>query len=615
VQSMRNYFLNTRKIVAAGLLLLLSAALGAQEKLASRLALEVETTFKRGVEVFNAGRHEESLAIFDVLLQANAKHPRVAAALYMKARCGYHLNRFEMARAAIDDLERNYPKSTYVPHGHVLLGMIAFHKDEPLEAAVEFLWIVETGRAFALRHQAAEWARPVLEDYLPITDLRRLRKSYTGPKGAMLVALALARDEMALGNRDAGEKIIDESLRTNLDPALRKEFEQLRRTGGETVAAVLRLGIVLPLTGIDTEAGMGIYRGLKYAQLTGANNNGGPTIEFVVRDSESNLLRALKVTQDLLEDQTIVAIIGEVDNATTGAMAALANAKGVPFIAPVATENGIGRLGENVFQLNADRERKARALAEYAFTYLNAKTFVTLAPQDDYGQQMADGFSAAVDSLGGEIFAQKWYYGEPQDLGRIFKSIRMAAFRRAYKDSLKLKLFPAGTNPKQMDPEEVNIPVTNLNAIFMPLPAEDIRLVAGQRAYFNFQSAIMGGENWYLTDLAKNKELQRYVEGTIFASDYFIDPESARYKQFRNDFRVRMGATPEKWEIFGYDTANLLFKAIQQGGSSRLQLRQALAQMETFIGMKGEINLRNSENVNSKVNILQIRNGQIVKLR
>jgi len=614
---MENYSFCARKMtwVAAFFCFFLSAMATAQERSALRSTAEVETQFKQGVDFFNAGRYEEALAVCDGLLQGEAKHQRLAAALYMRARAAYQLGRFETARAALDDLERGFPKSNYMQHGQALLGMIAFQREEYLEAAVEFLLVVETGRNATLRSQAMEWLRVVLDDYLPLNDLRRLRKSYAGPKGTPYVVLALARDEMASGIRESGEKLIDDFLRASPDTPLRAELEELRKTGGEPVARAVRVGIVLPLSGIDADAGMGVYNGIKFAQLTSGTNNGGPAIEFVVRDSESSLLNALKVTQELLEDPAVVAIIGEVDNAATTAAAALANAKGVPFLAPVATENGIGALGENVFQLNADRERKSQALAEYAYKFLNARTFVTIAPQDDYGQQMADAFSAAIDSLGGEIFAQKWYYGEPQDLGRSFKAIRAAAFRRAYKDSLRLKLFPAGAASKIMDAEEANIPVTNLNAIFMPLHQEDIRLVAGQRAYFNLQSAIIGGEYWYLTDLERNRELQRYVDGAIFASDYFIDVENERYKQFRNDFRTRMGTTPEKWELFGYDAANLLFKAIQQGGRKRSQLRETLAKIDNFIGMKGEIALNNPAQVNSKVNILQIRGAQIVKLR
>jgi branched-chain amino acid transport system substrate-binding protein len=608
---MENDFFSLRRLgLIATLLGLSAAAIFAQSK-----PVPVETQFRQGVDFFNAGRYQEALARFEELSSNGANHPRVAAAFYMRARSAYQLGRREAARAALEELERKFSKSQYMQYGHALLGMLAFQNEEYLEAAVEFLLVVEIGKNVTLRQQATDWLRPVLEDYLALNDLRRLRKSYTGPKGSPYVMLALARDEMAAGNRENGEKLLDDFLRANPVTPLRAEMEELRRTGGEAVANVVRLGVVLPLSGIDTEAGLGVYRGIKYAQLTAGVNNGGPAIELVVRDSESSILRGLKVTQDLLDDPAVIAVVGEVDNATTGAMAALVNAKGVPFLAPVATENGIGALGENVFQLNADRERKSQMLAEYAYKFLNARTFATVAPQDDYGQQMADAFSAAVDSLGGEILAQKWYYGEPQDLGRSFKAIRAAAFRRAYKDSLSLKLFPAGVSPKLADAEEVNVPVTNLSAIFMPLHEDDIRLVAGQRAYFNLQSVVMGGEHWYLTDLAKNKELQRYVDGVIFASDYFIDPENARYKQFRNDFRTRMGATPEKWELFGYDTANLLFKAVQQGGRSRNQLRAALAQIDNFTGLKGEIALNNPAKVNSKVNILQIRGTQIVKLR
>jgi len=608
-------FLQARKLTLLAAVWFFIAGVFAQEKSATRSAIEVETQFKRGVDSFNAERYEEALAIFDGLLQGDAKHQRAAAAFYLRGRSAYQLGRHETARTALDELEKKFPKSHYVSHGHALLGMIAFEKQEYLKAATEFLWVVEIGRNPTLRHQATEWATVLLEDYLSINDLRWLRKNYASPKGAPMIVLALAREEMNAGSRDAAEKILDEFLRANPETPLRAELEKLRQTGGESTATALRIGLVLPLSGIDSEAGMGVYRGIKYAQLTEGKNNGGAPIELVVRDSESSLLHALKVTQDLLDDPAVVAIIGEVDNAATGAMAALSNAKGVPFLAPVATENGIGALGENVFQLNADRERKSQALAEYAYKFLNARTFVTIAPQDDYGQQMTDAFSAAVDSLGGEIFAQKWYYDEPQDLGRSFKAIRAAAFRRAYKDSLRLKLFPPGVASKIMDAEEVDIPVTNLNAIFMPLHDEDIRLIAGQRAYFNLQSAIIGGEYWYLTDLAKNKELQRYVEGAIFASDYFIDPENARYKQFRNDFRARMAATPEKWELFGYDTAALLFKTLQPGARTRSQIREALAKVEGYVGMKGEVALNNPDKVNSKVNILQIRGAQIVKLR
>jgi hypothetical protein len=54
---------------------------------------------------------------------------------------------------------------------------------------------------------------------------------------------------------------------------------------------------------------------------------------------------------------------------------------------------------------------------------------------------------------------------------------------------------------------------------------------------------------------------------------------------------------------------------MQQDARNRNQIRQALRQIGAFSGIKGEIDWRNAENVNSRVNILQIRGAQVVKLR
>jgi ABC-type branched-subunit amino acid transport system substrate-binding protein len=640
---MKTYFAHDRAIVLLSCILLICfSATHAQEKAAIRYQSNVEPQFQQGVALFNAGRYEEALNVFEGLLREGYRHQRLTAVLYMRARCAYYLGRYETATVTLEELIRSFPRSVYVEHAHALLGMITFQKEEYPDAAVEFLRTVETTRNAALRQQATQWARIALGDYVALGDLRHLRKTYSGTSGLPLIVMALARAEIKAGNRQAGQKVIEEFLRANPNTALRNELEKILAAAEEPATQVCRIGVVLPLSGFNAEAGMGVYRGIKYAQLAGSTNATGNArknaeasgkIEFVVRDSESDILRALKATQELLADPKVVAIIGEVENSISAAIAALADARGVPLLVPVATENGIGALGRHVIQLNADREAKSRALAEYAYNVLNARTFVTISPQDDYGEQMTDGFSAAIDSLGGVILAQKWYYGEPQDLGRNFKAIREAAFRKALEDSLrtngktltKIELnalwrsynyrFTTTRGQKENLVEMLAIPVTNVDAIFLPLHEEDIKLVATQRAYFNIQSIILGGENWYLADLEKNKELQRYVDNAVFASDYYIDPESNRYKQFRNDFRTRLGATPGKWEIFGYDAASFILQVIHHDACSREQLQQALGEAGEFRGMKGSVDLRDSDRVNSKVNLLQIRGTQIVKLR
>jgi hypothetical protein len=66
---------------------------------------------------------------------------------------------------------------------------------------------------------------------------------------------------------------------------------------------------------------------------------------------------------------------------------------------------------------------------------------------------------------------------------------------------------------------------------------------------------------------AKSRELQRYVEGAIFPSDYFANQFDAQYRNLRSDFRLRTGRTAEMWEIFGIDAARLVLSAIASGSA------------------------------------------------
>ena len=504
----------------------------------------------------------------------------------------------------------------------------------------------------ALQKQAREYAEVLFEDYLQPADLRyKLRREYLGENGLALIALKLARHELSQGKRAAGEKLVTEFLKIHPQTIFRNELKNWEEVPVQSASTIILIGAVLPLTGVDAVAGKGLQNGIRFAERnfewseaqqalaarkTKFRNRkkNKPRIEFMIRDSESSIVGALRAAQSLLDDPNLVALIGEFEGSASSAIAALAQERRVPILVPVATQNGITSLGEFVFQLNADREHKGRGLAEYAYNYLNCKTFISISPQDDYGQQITDGLSAAVDSLGGQIVAQKWYYEGTEDLGRQFKSIRKAAFQRHMEDTLKVSgVLVDQSNRKsywkeinrrflQKDQkresgfvDELSHPVTNIDAVFLPLYEEDIRFIATQRAYYNIQAIALGGDYWQNLNEEVKKELQKYLDGTIIACDYFVDWESERARNFRNEFRSLIGVTPEKHEVIGYDAATLIFECIKKGAHNPRELRRALAQIDGFVGLKGEVSLNNPSRVNSRVNILKFFEVDLKRIR
>ncbi|MFQ5752171.1 MAG: penicillin-binding protein activator, partial [bacterium] len=338
--------------------------------------------------------------------------------------------------------------------------------------------------------------------------------------------------------------------------------------------------------------------------------NSNIPVQLVIRDSQSNMIRAIHEIKRFITQENVRVVIGELESEVTAGIGALASVEHIPVIGPAATENDVASVGETVYQLNSNLERKGEALAQYAFNTLGLRTFATLAPGDEYGQQLTDSFTATIDHLGGRIIAQSWYYGSPEDLSRQFKSIREAAF---HYDSTDVAKLLREAEEKGEDLEEKDIPVLSIDGIFFPIYSEDLKYVAPQFALSNIQTQILGGEYWDNLETLKEPQIEPYINGAIFVSDYFPDEDSREFRRFRNEFRMKMKRTPERWEVFGYDAFNVVNEVIKNGARTSQKINQKLSSLSEFKGMKGNISFKGNHRVNKEVHFLQFINGKIIK--
>lgn len=637
-------------------LLFISISSFAQQAPVVQYRPEVEELFERGVKNYTSGLFRQAEQNFtDLTTTAKSTdavnwHQRATAALYMSASTSYQLGRFTEALDDIQKLLDNFPKSKYVEFSHALRGAIYFKQASYEDALREFMWVVDHGVRPELVSRQAQLARVLAADYLTTEQLQVLQRSITGDRGQALLAVQITRNLLAAGDRDNAVKVIDVFKKSYPRSKVNDELNALLATNIERPNTPLRVGVILPLSGDFAQEGKSVYEGIKYAfdNFRRERNNSSTLtssvapVELIVKDSGSNMLRALQEAQQLLQDQSLVALMGELETDISGGIAALAQTAGAPIVIPTPTVNDLTQLGENVFQATADLESKGAFLARHAIEKMGKKTFVTIAPQNEYGRQMVDGFTAEVDRLGGQILAQKWYYDKPEDLSRHFKSIREIAFRRALQDTLvangktlseinlnaewrafeerfKEERYKNFDERQRRTKEGIidcnDVPVTNIDAIFLPVYDDEVGTIARLVSYFNIRAQILGGEHWYVADLEKSRELQRYVEGAIFPSDYFVNPFDAQYRNLRSDFRLRTGHTAEMWEIFGIDAARLVLSAIASGARTRSQMRQTLADTQNFSAIRGKIEFASNRRMNQYINLVQIRQNRFEKVQ
>ncbi|HLX13550.1 MAG TPA: ABC transporter substrate-binding protein, partial [Bacteroidota bacterium] len=174
-------------------------------------------------------------------------------------------------------------------------------------------------------------------------------------------------------------------------------------------------------------------------------------------------------------------------------------------------------------------------------------------------------------------------------------------------DSLKMNVS-YGDHPAN----ELNEPVTNFDAIFVPIAEqEEIGVVTSQLAYFNIKSPILGNALWYApSQLEANKQ---YTDGLTFCSDTFIDDADPRVKSFGTGFIAEAKRSPSKYSMFGYDAMDLLLKAIESGSTTRESIAKTISAMHTFKGLHTTIEF-DEHRTNVLFSILKYHANLITKI-
>jgi ABC-type branched-subunit amino acid transport system substrate-binding protein/outer membrane protein assembly factor BamD (BamD/ComL family) len=586
----------------------------------------VDSLFYQGITYYREGRYRETLRMMELIDQVYTDHPRKTGSLLMQGKSLYKLKEYQKSLEAFDKLISDYPQSEYTDDALYGVATVYYRMHIPKEALKYLMRVIEEGKDSRLIRKAAKLTSDIMDNLIGEEDLEALVDEMPNERGKAAVILRLGRRKIDESKFHSALRILTHFLEQYPNSTYTPQVEELLRQAEEMGKGFFKLGVILPLTGIFSEQGNAFLQGFQYA-IDRHNAQDTSKVQLVVHDSEGNIVRAIQAAQQLCRDGEILAIVGELESDLTAAIAAVAEEAGVALLAPMATMDGISSIGPNVFQANSCLSIQGQTLAEYAISGLGLSKFAILAPVDEYGKSMRDAFVRTAERLGAEIVAEKWYYEEDVDLGPQFREFREMGLRRMIQDSLVI-LVPEEKWPGVYDErsgdvlyvkqtfadlmDSTGLAVTCYDGIFLPIYGEDLDYVAPQLANYNIHTRIFGGTFWHNPE--KLEENDRYVDGAVFVSDFYVDPSAYQYHTFRDAYRIANGKTPEKMETYGYDTANLLLDAIGDESLSRHQIVARLSEKRSYDGIRGAI-VFNQERVNTSVSILQYRGGRILRIR
>ena len=118
-------------------------------------------------------------------------------------------------------------------------------------------------------------------------------------------------------------------------------------------------------------------------------------------------------------------VVGELLSVSTRALATATRFMGVPLVSPSATDESIGRIGPNVFQVGPAQRERALVLARAMFAG-KAQRYAVVASQSAMRGELVRAFCAEADSLGAKLVRREPYGSGTLDFRMFARSVRAA---------------------------------------------------------------------------------------------------------------------------------------------------------------------------------------------
>ena len=587
---------------------------------------DAEKIFGNGLEAYKQGRFDEALNHLRQLAEFPLNQ-RSSAGQFLLGKTLYRLGRFAEAIDAALVLQRRFPTSRYLPNARLLIGDSFFNSKHYSEAASQYGRLLATQAPLSIQAQAAErlaamdWNGQLKEQERP-----RLRQAVGAGRLREALFFGRARWYQRLGWPEEAAQ----AMQTYRDSVANGIFAPIAAVWGSDLTAYSprvgaespRLGLLLPMTGVNYRIGEELHNGVQLA-----NREAGSPFELVVADTgidygnlpiatdhsddisespASGLLRVAYGAQRLL-DQGVVAIVGPLFSSSSVVAATVAARAGVPLLVPLAQQSGLDSLGHSIFQLNTVPTTEARLLGEYATLVLGLEHLAIIAPLSDYGWDFAREFIRIAERNGGQVAHSDWYVpNETKDFRLVFEEIRKAGFA--------LRPPPPDTLEVVEEKLTADMFIDTIDGVVVVVESfEDAQTIAPQVHFHRLQTQILGNDAWWDPEAIRQMRPgeRKNFDGVIFVSAR--QAESAAEQSFVSSFRKQFRRDPH-YASAGYDAARLLLKGWEQGARDPVALIEWLTTVRFYQGASGTISLSPDVRSNNALTLLKIERDKVRSL-
>jgi branched-chain amino acid transport system substrate-binding protein len=341
------------------------------------------------------------------------------------------------------------------------------------------------------------------------------------------------------------------------------------------------VGAVVSETGAAASYGGKVRKGLDLAleEINSAGGLNGKTLELVYRDDGTNQDVGRQVTQELIDEVGVGAIIGAVSSSVTLAIAPICESEKVILLSPTASTPDITQAGYYIFRTYPSDILEGTAMANFARD-LGVERMAIFAVDNEFGHGLKDVFAGEFESRFRKIVKNVDFpEGEAGDL-----SAGVEALKEENPDGIYIVAY-----------------VEDVAAIVQQIRA------AGLESVILTTSSVSDGD---LVDL-----VGAAAENVVFPRSSAFDSASDKpeVQQFVRAYRKKYGEEPDNFAAHGYDAMKVLLEGMQKGKSTHPDnIKVGLLAVSDYDGPSGRVAFDEHGDIIQYPRLFVIRQGRAI---
>jgi branched-chain amino acid transport system substrate-binding protein len=342
----------------------------------------------------------------------------------------------------------------------------------------------------------------------------------------------------------------------------------------------IKIGLVLPYSGVYANFGEGITNGFEYALKKRGNQLGGRPVEILKGDDQLDPKIGGEVTQKVVTRDKVDFVVGTVGSNVVPVMEKICVENDTFLVIPTAASNEVtrARCHPLVFRTSHSNWQITSPAGPWLFKQ-GKKRVITMGMNYAAGKEEVEAFVETFKAAGGEVLDQKW------------PGIKELDYQAYFADVL----------PKEPD------------AVFTFFAGSNAVEFVKQYAQAGLKERVPLYGAAYLTDSTLLAAQGPAADGVITSGHWAPSLDNAANKAFTAEFKAATGREADLNSMHGHDTLTVMALALDKvkGELKDKKALSAALQGVEFQSPRGPFRFSRARNPIQNIYALEAKGGQL----